>query len=103
MQQIGAAVGYTGLWRPNTQVHQLLSSRFQRLLLCSRQYLSQEVLRGVVDVLLDETHVQQFTSCYGKRRGTKKIPGAVQQTAPRIVRVVSPRPTLGILLHCQRR
>ena len=76
LQHVGAAAGYTGPWRPNTQVHQLLSSRFQRLLLGSRQYLSQEVLRGVSDVSLDETRAQEFTGSYGKCRGTKKIPGA---------------------------
>ena len=77
VQHIGAAAGYAGLWRPNTQVHQLLSSRFQRLLLGSRQYLSQEVLRGVADVSLDETRAQKFTARYGDCRGTKKIPGAI--------------------------
>ena len=77
LQEVGAAAGYTGPQRPDTQVHQLLSSRFQRLLLGSRQYFSQEVLRGVPDVSLDETRAQEFTSCYGKRRGMKKIPGAI--------------------------
>ena len=77
LQHVGAAAGYTGSRRPDTQVRQLLSSRFQRLLLGSRQYLSQEVLRGVSDISLNETRAQELTSCYGKRRGTKKIPGAI--------------------------
>ena len=70
-------MGGTGPRRLDTQVHQLLSSRFHRLLLGSRQYLSQEVLRGVLDVSLDETRTQEFTGSYGKRRGMKKIPGAI--------------------------
>ena len=66
-------MGDLGPWRPNTQVHQLLSSRFHRLLLGSRQYLSQEVLCGVLDVLLDEARAQEFTGSYRKCRGMKKI------------------------------
>ena len=77
LQHVGAAAGYMGPRQPNNQVHQLLSSRFQRLLLGSRQYLSQEVLCGVLDVSLDETRAQEFTGSYGKHRGTKKIPGAI--------------------------
>ena len=77
VQHMGTAAGYAGLWRPNTQVHQLLSSRFQRLLLISCQYLSQEVLRGVANVSLDETRAQEFTGCYGKCRGMKKILGVI--------------------------
>ena len=77
LQQVGTTAGYAGPRRPNTQVHQLLSSRLQRLLLGSRQYLSQEMLRGVADVLLDETRAKEFTGSYGKRCSTKKIPGAI--------------------------
>ena len=77
LQHVGTAAGYTGPQRPDTQVHQLLSSRFQRLLLGSRQYLSQEVFRGVANVSLDETRAQKFAGHYGDCRGTKKIPGAI--------------------------
>ena len=77
LQHVGAAAGYTGTRRPDTQVHQLLSSRFHRLLLGRRQYLSREVLCGVFDTSLDETRMQEFTSSYGKHRGMKKIPGMI--------------------------
>ena len=77
LQHVGTAAGYAGPWWPDTQVHQLLSSRFHRLLLGSRKYLSQEVLRGVLDISLDETRAQEFTGRYGQRHGTKKIPGTI--------------------------
>ena len=40
LQHVGAAVGGMGPRRPDTQVFQLLSSRFHRLLLGGHQYLS---------------------------------------------------------------
>ena len=77
LQHVGAAAGHTGPRRPNAQVHQLLSSHFQRLLLGSRQYLDQKVFRGVANASLDKTRAQEFAGRNGDCRGTKKIPGAI--------------------------
>ena len=92
--------GWTGLWWPNAQIHQLLSSRFHRLLLSSRQNFCQEVLGGVLNVPLAEACTQELTGSNGECRGMKKIPGTFQQIAPSIIRVISARPPLGILLCC---
>ena len=83
----------------NAQVHQLLSSRFHQLILSGRQHFCQEVLGGVLDVPLEETRGQELTGSHKERHGMKKIPGAVQETVPCIVGVVSTRPTLGISLR----
>ena len=92
--------GWTGLWRPNAQVYQLLSSRFHRLLLSGRQHFFQEVLKGVPDVPLEEARTQELSGSHGEHCSTKKLPGTVQKTMSCIVRIISTRPTLGISLHC---
>ena len=84
----------------STQVHQLLSSRLHRLCLSSHQHFCKEMLRGVLDMLLDEACTQELTGSNGEYGGMKRIPGMVQQTAPSIVRVVSAQTPLGILLCC---
>ena len=48
---------------------------------------------------LDEACMQEPAGSNEKHYGMKKIPGAVQQTMPSVVRVISARMPLGTLLH----